>query len=76
VIALARGGALDTVIDRKTGLLFTEQTEAALSEAIEQFEQMSFDPTVARANAVRFSRERFRLKLKAFVEQKWQAFAG
>ena len=76
VIALARGGALDTVIDRKTGLLFTDQTEAALIEAIEQFEQMSFDPTVARANAVRFSRERFRLKLKAFVEQKWQAFAG
>ncbi len=74
VIALARGGALDTVIDGQTGLFFHEQTVEALIAAIEDFERLAFDPTVARTNAERFSQARFRRELRAFVEKKWQAF--
>lgn len=38
VIALGRGGALDTVRDGETGLLFAEATSEALSDAVERFE--------------------------------------
>jgi len=76
VIAFARGGALDTVIEGETGLFFLEQSVEALIETIERFEQLSFDPTAARANAERFGVERFRRELGQFVAEKWQEFAG
>lgn len=76
VIAFARGGALDTVIEGKTGLFFREQSVDALIAAIEKFETSSFDPAAARANARRFSHERFRRELGAFVKARWQDFAS
>lgn len=72
VIAFAGGGALDTVIDGETGLFFREQSVEALMEAVERFEQTSFNPVTARANAERFSNERFRRELGEFVEAKWR----
>ncbi len=74
VIAFAKGGALDTVIEGKTGLFFHKQTPEALASTLEKFEQMSFDPRQARTNAERFSNERFRQEISTFVEEKWQAF--
>lgn len=72
VIAFGQGGALDTVSEGQTGLFFREQSVEALAETIEQFEGLSFDPAVARTNAERFSVERFKRELGAFVAQKWQ----
>ncbi len=74
VIAFAKGGALDTVIEGETGLFFRDQSVEALIEAIEQFERMSFNPTTARTNAERFSNERFRRELGDFVKEKWRGF--
>jgi glycosyltransferase involved in cell wall biosynthesis len=76
VIALARGGALDTVIDGVTGLFFHDQSVEALIAAIEQFEGLSLDPAAARANAERFSSGRFRQEMNNFVAEKWREFAG
>ncbi len=76
VIAFARGGALDTIIDGETGLFFREQSVAALIETIEQFEKQSFDPAAARANAERFSISRFRRELGNFIAQKWGEFSS
>ncbi len=70
VIALGRGGALDTVIAGETGLFFHEPSVEALIIAIEQFETSSFDPAAARANAERFSVARFQRELSDFVAQK------
>ena len=70
VIAFGQGGALDTVVEGQTGLFFREQSVDALIEAIEQFETMSFDPAAARANAERFSVERFKQELGDFVTRK------
>jgi glycosyltransferase involved in cell wall biosynthesis len=74
VIAFGRGGSLETVIgpeqDRPTGLFFFEQTEAAIIEAVENFERDSarFVPENCRANAQRFSRAIFREKFMSIVE--------
>lgn len=69
VIALRKGGALDTVIEGKTGLFFDAQTVEALQEAIRRFEGMRFDSTLLREHARQFSSERFRSKLKDIIEK-------
>jgi glycosyltransferase involved in cell wall biosynthesis len=76
VIAFARGGALDTMIEGTTGLFFYEQSVAGLIDAIEQFEKQSFDPAAARTNAERFSTHRFKRELGNFVSGKWEEFIG
>ncbi|MDM8532735.1 glycosyltransferase [Anaerolineales bacterium HSG25] len=68
VIAFARGGALDTVIEGLTGLFFYEQTVEALVAAIKQFETIQFDSAIIRANAERFSETRFRQEILRVVE--------
>jgi glycosyltransferase involved in cell wall biosynthesis len=62
VIALGRGGALDSVIDGETGLFFREQTVDALIAAVERFEaeQSRFVPARIAAQAGRFSRSAFK----------------
>ena len=69
VIAFGRGGACETVLPGETGLFFETQTAESLAEAIERFERYSFDPAVARQNAVRFSRPRYESELFRYVEQ-------
>ena len=83
VIAYGRGGVEDTVVpatgdnwDSATGVFFHEQTPEALAEAVGRFIKWEdkFRPDVLRANAERFSREKFKLRVKAFVEEKWEEF--
>lgn len=68
VIAFAAGGALETVVDGKTGVLFASQTPEDLANAIERFESISVDPGVCRRNGERFSAERFRDRLRQTIE--------
>jgi glycosyltransferase involved in cell wall biosynthesis len=74
VIAYAAGGALDTVIDGKTGILFHEQTPESLVDAIRRLDSTNFDPVAIRRNAERFSVARFKRELTAFIEEKWREF--
>ena len=63
VIAYGRGGALDTVIDRETGLLFHEQSTEAIIEAVEAFETEGLedlDPTALARHARAFDESAFR----------------
>lgn len=72
VIAYGRGGALDTIIDGKTGVLFHEQTVAGLNSAIERFESevsARIDAQVLAAHAGKFSEGAFRLALKRLLER-------
>ena len=71
-IALARGGAVETVT-RETGVLFQESTEAALEGAMREAAQRSFDPAALRAQAERFSRERYASEMRAVLEEAWAA---
>lgn len=67
VIALNRGGSLDTMIDGVTGVLFEEQTTDSLKKAITRFESMTFDPKVIRAHAEKFDVELFKQKILNFI---------
>lgn len=69
VIAYAAGGALETVVDGQTGVFFDRQTPDALAAAIEQVDAMSFDRTVIRANAERFSVPVFRRSFVTLFER-------
>jgi glycosyltransferase involved in cell wall biosynthesis len=59
VIAYGVGGATESVVDGKTGVLFADQTVDCLSVAIERAETMSFDAGAMHKHAQRFGRARF-----------------
>jgi glycosyltransferase involved in cell wall biosynthesis len=68
VIAFGKGGALDTVIDGKTGVLFDEQTVESLKGAIEKFEGMKFDKQAIREHALKFDESVFAERIAEFVK--------
>jgi glycosyltransferase involved in cell wall biosynthesis len=57
VLAFGKGGARDTVVDRRTGLFFAEQSVASLVDGVARFEAWlpGFDPAAAIRQARRFS---------------------
>lgn len=77
VIAYGHGGSLETVNGGKTGLFFYEQTPEAIVEAVNKFAAMGsqpFAPADCRQWAEGFSEERFKRKIKEFVEEKYEEF--
>ena len=59
VIAYNKGGATETVIDGVTGILFDEQTPAALISAIKQFRAYNFVPQTIRDQSLKFDAQIF-----------------
>ncbi len=76
VIAYAKGGQAETVINGETGLLFANQTPESLVQSVKQMHGQigQFEPRVLRQNAKRFSIDRFKQRFEAFVEQAWRQF--
>jgi glycosyltransferase involved in cell wall biosynthesis len=73
VLAFGRGGAAETVVDYATGLLFHEQSAAAIKDVVQRFELIedSFDHEAIRAHALRFSTEAFCSEFKNYVYARW-----
>ncbi len=69
VIAYGKGGALDTVIPEKTGVLFYEQTEDSLAEAIQKFETMTFNKEEIRNHALKFDEPEFRRQIETYIHE-------
>ncbi len=75
VIAYGAGGALEIVKDgsagspqeKKTGVLFGEQTAASIIDAVGRFEHIDFDRKNISESAKRFSTEQFRQGIEAAV---------
>lgn len=68
VIAYGRGGALDSVIDGETGLLFPDQTVEGLIHGVERFEAEGLEqlyPDALMAHARRFDEAAFRIGITA-----------
>ncbi|MBW4580117.1 MAG: glycosyltransferase [Tildeniella nuda ZEHNDER 1965/U140] len=82
VIAYGLGGTLETVRDVKqygemgTGLLFYEQTEAAIVDAVNAFEQYqsALNPDIVRSHALSFSPSVFQDHYQAFLERCYREF--
>ena len=68
VIAYGKGGALETVVDGQTGILFYEQTVDALIEAIRKYERSKFNNRAIRQHAQSFDKNKFKEKITEFVE--------
>jgi glycosyltransferase involved in cell wall biosynthesis len=70
VLAFARGGAAEIVLDGETGILFDSQTPEAIVKAIQEFERRGhFDPARCRENSIRFSVDRFREGFRRLVNE-------
>ncbi len=65
VLALAAGGAIDTVLDGRTGLLLDRVNPPDLAHALRAMPPG--DPPACRANAERFGTERFRHAIRGVV---------
>jgi glycosyltransferase involved in cell wall biosynthesis len=72
VIALEKGGYLETVLPNQTGVFFKDQNIESLKNAIENFEKLDFKITQSALNnhIEKFSIEIFRKKIKDFVLDK------
>lgn len=67
VVALGRGGALETVVPDQTGVLVSEPTAGAFADAVARAVDHRFDTEAIRRHAERFSRERFGDEMQALV---------
>lgn len=69
VIALAQGGAAETVRHGESGLLCAEQNVAAFAAALAESEQRTWDPAACRAAALPFATARFRAAFAALLQE-------
>jgi len=71
VIALNKGGTAESVIDKKTGILFNTQSIEDINEAVAKLEKNYeyFNFEEIRKHALKFSRERFEKEIKSFIKE-------
>jgi glycosyltransferase involved in cell wall biosynthesis len=67
VIALGRGGAIETVVHETTGLLVDEPTPDAFADAVTRVRALRLDPGTIRQHAERFGRARFGDEIESAV---------
>jgi glycosyltransferase involved in cell wall biosynthesis len=76
VVALGRGGVLDTVIDGETGVLVPDTSVQALAEGMTRAAATPWDVVRIRRHAERFSRQRFVDEIQRVVDDTLSAPAG
>lgn len=71
VIAYGVGGAVETVVERRTGTFFADQSAGAIVAAVERLDDLgsAITPEACRENALRFSAARFRTEFASWVER-------
>lgn len=76
VVALGKGGALETVVDGETGVFFSERTLESLEAAIVRASAIAWNPVRLREQALLFSREHHRERLEARIREEVESFFG
>ena len=71
VIAFGAGGATETVLDGKTGILVPDQTVEAFATGIRRAEELHFNAVELRKHAELFSRHIFIDQLRTIVYDAW-----
>ena len=74
VIAYAKGGSLEYIVDRETGYFFREQTPEALVNAVVDFERIKFDPDIVRKNAMQYDKSIFKERIKKMVNEMYEEY--
>jgi len=71
VIAYRKGGALETIVDGKTGIFFDQPTSSALAAALRQFmtQEDKFDAQLIAQHAQKFNKERFKTEMVKLIHQ-------
>lgn len=67
VVAYGAGGALETVTNHKTGILYNEQTADAIRGAVLKYRTMHFNPRVLQQQAQNFDTNKFKEQIQNFV---------
>ncbi|MGL5649958.1 MAG: glycosyltransferase, partial [Clostridium sp.] len=70
VIAYGKGGALETVVDKKTGIFFDKQEVESIVKGIGEFEKLDLNTQDIYKHAMKFSRERFKKEIEEVVKDK------
>ena len=68
VLALGRGGALETVVEGETGAFFAQPTVESLLEGIGAMDRLAPDPIRTHEHARRFDVPRFRAEVKREID--------
>ncbi len=76
VVALARGGALETVVDGVTGILVADPSVTGFAEGLARVQQTAFDAARLHEHALAFSRDQFAARMQAQVDDTLAAPAG
>jgi glycosyltransferase involved in cell wall biosynthesis len=74
VIALREGGALDTVVEDKTGVFFNKQNPEQLKKAIKYFQEnkRKFKKSQIREHAEEFDKSQFKKEMIKYINNKWK----
>lgn len=67
VVAFREGGALETVIEGKTGIFFDEQTEDSLIDALNRLDHVKINPKDCIENAAKYKKENFLKNFQAAI---------
>jgi len=67
VVAYRAGGALDTVVDGRTGVFFDATTPDSLAAAVERCDETPWDAAALRSHAARFGEEAFAARLEGVI---------
>ncbi|MFZ5559755.1 MAG: glycosyltransferase [Patescibacteria group bacterium] len=71
VLAFRKGGAIETIIEGKTGEFFDYQNAAVLADGIRRLRLnfKNYDPKFISAHVQKFGRERFEKEIKDYIEK-------
>ena len=68
IIAYYSGGVKETIVDKKTGIFFTELTEERLEKALQEFDKISWNTKEIREHAQAYRKERFEKELSHLLQ--------
>ncbi|PIT97665.1 glycosyltransferase family 4 protein [Candidatus Berkelbacteria bacterium CG10_big_fil_rev_8_21_14_0_10_41_12] len=68
VIGYKKGGILEIIEDKKTGVLFDNQTAKSLRAAIAKFEKLSFDRNKLIKSSMKFDSKHFKDKMLSIIK--------
>ena len=72
VIAYKAGGALDTVVDGKTGLFFEQQTVDSLLQTLAVFDEQKWNSDSIKQHASEFSEKSFEERFHTFLQKAYE----